>query len=72
MCQVVETEAGREALRKELANLTRKMAELEDEMQLKEREYALALDDSRRNEKKLDEQVTDHSHAGQTSKTIEI
>ena len=55
---MVETEAGREALRKELANLTRKMAELEDEMNMKDREHSLTLEDSRRNEKKLDEQVT--------------
>ena len=53
----METEASREALRKELANLNRKMAELEDDVMMKEREHALTLEDSRRNEKKLDEQV---------------
>ena len=54
--QVVETEASREALRKELANLQRKYAELEDELRLRERDYTLALEDSRRSEKKLDDQ----------------
>ena len=53
----METEASREALRKELSNLNRKMAELEDDVMMKEREHALTLEDSRRNEKKLDEQV---------------
>ena len=33
------------------------MAELEDDVVMKEREHALTLEDSRRNEKKLDEQV---------------
>ena len=57
--QVVETEASREALRKELANMQRKMAEFEDEARLKEKDYQLALEDSRRLEKKLDDQVSD-------------
>ena len=35
--KVVETEAGREALRKELANLQRKFAEFEDETRLREK-----------------------------------
>lgn len=50
-------DASREALRKELANLQRKMAEFEDEARLKEKDYQLALEDSRRLEKKLDDQV---------------
>ena len=54
--QVVETEASREALRKELANLQRKMSELEDEARLKERDYQLALEDAHRMEKKMDDQ----------------
>ena len=53
--QVVETEASREALRKDLANLQRKMAELIDEARLKEKDYQLALEDSRRSERKLDD-----------------
>ena len=53
---MVETEASREALRKELANLQRKMAEFEDEARLKEKDYQLALEDSHRMEKKLDDQ----------------
>lgn len=54
-CQVVETEASREALRKDLANLQRKMAELIDEARMKEKDYQLALEDSRRSERKLDD-----------------
>ena len=56
LCQVVETEASREALRKELANLQRKMAELIDDATMKEKDYQLALDDSRRSERKLEDQ----------------
>lgn len=54
--QVVETEASREALRKELANLQRKTAEIVDEAVLKEKDYQLALEDSRRCERKLEDQ----------------
>lgn len=35
--KVVETEAGREALRKELANLQRKFAEFEDDTRMREK-----------------------------------
>ena len=52
---MVETEASREALRKELANLQRKMAEFADDSRLKEKDYQMALEDSRRAEKKLDD-----------------
>lgn len=54
--QVVETEASREALRKELANIQRKMAEFADEAALKEKDYLLALEDARRSECRLDDQ----------------
>jgi rootletin len=53
---VVETEASREALRKELANTQRKLAELDTEYRLKDKEFTHALDDSRRSERRLDEQ----------------
>ena len=53
--QVVETEANREALRKELANMQRKFAEFEDEVRVREKDFAMALEDSRRNERKLAE-----------------
>ncbi|XP_021361091.1 rootletin-like [Mizuhopecten yessoensis] len=56
--KVVETEASREVLRKEFANLQRKMGELADETHLKEKDYQMALEDSRRSEKKLE----DRSH----------
>lgn len=54
--KVVETEASREAVRKELANLQRKMGELIDESRLKEKDYQMALEDSRRAERKLEDQ----------------
>ena len=53
---MVETEASREAVRKELANLQRKMGELIDESRLKEKDYQMALEDSRRSERKLADQ----------------
>ena len=52
---MVETEASREALRKELANLQRKFAEFEDDVRVREKDYANALEDSRRSERKLDD-----------------
>ena len=51
----METETSCESLRKELDNLRRKMAELEDESRLKEKQYQMALDESRHGEKRLDE-----------------
>jgi len=53
---VVETEAGREALRKELQNAQRKLAELADELRVREKSNQAALDESRRNERRIDEQ----------------
>ena len=38
-----------------MANLQRKMAELIDEARLKEKDYQLALEDSRRQERKLED-----------------
>lgn len=55
--QVVETEASREVLRKELANLQRKMGELVDETHLKEKDYQMALQDSHHAEKKLQDRA---------------
>ena len=54
--QVVEIETACEALRKELGGLQRRRAELEDEVHLKEKGYQVALDESRRNEKRLEDQ----------------
>lgn len=58
--KVVETEASREALRKELANMQRKMGELIDESRLKERDYQLSFEDSRRGERKLIDQCKNY------------
>jgi rootletin len=44
----VEAEASREVLRKELANIQRHYAELEDEQRMKERDFKLAVEDARR------------------------
>ena len=54
--QVVEGEASREALRKEINNLQRKMAEFQDESRLKEKDYHMALEDSRRSERRMEDQ----------------
>ncbi|CAF3848033.1 unnamed protein product [Rotaria sordida] len=48
----VEAEASREVLRKELANIQRHYVELEDEQRMKERDYKLAVEESRRLERK--------------------
>ncbi len=53
IAQVVETEANREALRKELANMQRKMAEFEEEVRVREKDFNMALEDGRRTERKL-------------------
>ena len=52
---MVETEANREALRKELANMQRKFAEFEDEVRVREKDFSMAIDDGRRNERKINE-----------------
>jgi chromosome segregation ATPase len=52
----VETESACEALHKELSGLQRRRAELEEELRVKEKGYQLALDESRRSERRLDEQ----------------
>jgi DNA repair exonuclease SbcCD ATPase subunit len=56
LAQVVETESACEALHKELSGLQRRRAELEEELRVKEKGYQLALDESRRSEKRLDDQ----------------
>ncbi|CAF3320875.1 unnamed protein product [Rotaria socialis] len=52
----VEAEASREVLRKELANIQRHYAELEDEQRMKERDFRLAIEDARRIERKAIEE----------------
>ena len=56
LLKLVETEASREALRKELANMQRKMAEMEDDFRIKEKDYQMALEDGRRVECRLEDQ----------------
>ena len=53
--QVVESEATGAALRKELATSARRLAEAEDIWAGRDRELCLALEDSRRAERRLDE-----------------
>lgn len=65
LTQVVETESSRDALRKTVSNLQRRLAEIENELRLKEKSYQLSLDESRRNERKLDE------HCRQREVTLE-
>ncbi len=53
--KVVETEATRDILKKELSNLQRKYAELEDEVRLREKEFRATLEESKRIERKAQE-----------------
>lgn len=53
--QVVETEASREALRKELSNQQRRLAEFEDQARGVEKDLKLALEESRSSERRLDD-----------------
>ena len=54
--QMVDLEGGREALRKELENVRRKMATVEEEFQKKLREQQTALEDQARTEQQGMEQ----------------
>ena len=54
--RVVETEASRDILKKELSNLQRKYAELEDEIRQREKEFRATVDDSKRTERKATEE----------------
>lgn len=53
--QVVETEASREALRKELSNQQRRMADFEDRARAVEKDLKMALEESRSSERRLDD-----------------
>ena len=53
--QVVETEASREALRKELSNQQRRMADFEDRARAVEKDLKMALEESRASERRLDD-----------------
>jgi rootletin len=54
--RVVETEASRDILKKELSNLQRKYAELEDEIRQREKEFRATVDDCKRIERKATEE----------------
>ena len=54
--QIVDAEAGREALRKELENVERKMAAVEDECQKQTRENQVALEEQVR----FEQQAAEH------------
>ena len=53
----METDAGRESALKEVAYLNRKSQELEDEMNLKERDFNAALEEVTFAEKKAEEKA---------------
>ena len=53
--QVVETEASREALRKELSNQQRRLAEFEDQARGVEKDLKMALEESRCGERRLED-----------------
>ena len=52
---MVETEASREALRKELSNQQRRLADFEDQARVVEKDLKLALEESRASERRLDD-----------------
>jgi rootletin len=54
--KVVETEATRDILKKELANLQRKYGELEDEVRQREKDYRVTLEESKRVERKAQDE----------------
>jgi len=54
--QMVEVEGGREALRKELENVRRKMATVEEECQKKSREQQTAVEEQARSKQQGAEQ----------------
>lgn len=51
----METEASREALRKELSNQQRRMADFEDRARCVEKDLKMALEESRTSERRLDD-----------------
>ena len=51
----METEASREALRKELSNQQRRMADFEDRARAVEKDLKMALEESRSSERRLDD-----------------
>lgn len=53
--RVVETEATRDILKKELSNLQRKYCELEDELRARDKEFRCAMEESKRAERKAQE-----------------
>ena len=53
---MVETEASREALRRDLANLQRRLSKCEEEVRRRERELQVALEDKGRDEVRFDDQ----------------
>ena len=55
LLQVVETEASREALRKELSNQQRRLAEFEDQARGVEKDLKMALEESRCGERRLED-----------------
>ncbi len=55
--QVVETESGRESIRKEAQNLQRRYTELEEELRLKEKDFQMALEEARSTERKIIEKL---------------
>ena len=55
--RIAETEATKESLSKENANLTRKQYELEEALKATEREFSIALSDSRDGQNKLKDDI---------------
>lgn len=53
----METEAERESARKDAQNLTRRFGDLEEELRLKEKDYAMSVDEARSAERRISERL---------------
>ena len=55
--KLVETEGQKEGAKREIQNLTRKFAEMEEDNRVKEKDFSAALDEAHRAEQKATEKV---------------
>ena len=55
--KLVETEGQKEGAKREIQNLTRKFAEMEEDNRVKEKDFTAALDEAHRAEQKATEKV---------------
>ena len=55
--KLAEVDGARENLRREAQQLSRKLADYEDDFRIKEKDYQMVIDDSRKTEAKAQEKV---------------